>query len=78
MPIEAFKWSIESRRYALSHELVHIERRDVLRQLLGQIAAGLYWFNPLIWYALRHLRIEREFACYDRVVQLTGRALALC
>jgi uncharacterized GH25 family protein len=74
MPIEAVKWSIESRRYALSHELVHIERRDVMWQLLGQIAAGLYWFNPLIWYALRRLRIEREFACDDRVVQLTGRA----
>ena len=74
MPVEANRWSQESRSYALLHELAHIERRDVFWQLLGQLAVGLYWFNPLIWYAIRRLRIEREWACDDRVIQLTGRA----
>ncbi|MES2794150.1 MAG: carboxypeptidase regulatory-like domain-containing protein [Planctomycetota bacterium] len=74
MPVDAGKWSLEGRRYALLHELAHIERRDVLWQLLGQLAVGLYWFNPLAWYAIRRLRIEREWACDDRVVALTGLA----
>ena len=74
MPPDSEKWSLASRRYALLHELAHIERRDVLWQYIGQLAAGIYWFNPLIWLAIRRLRTEREWACDDRVVQLTGRA----
>lgn len=74
MPHEAENWSFASRRYALLHELAHVERRDVLWQFIGQLVAGLYWFNPLVWFAIRRLRIEREWACDDRVVQMTGRA----
>ncbi len=23
----------------------------------------LYWFNPLVWYAFKEMRIDREIAC---------------
>jgi beta-lactamase regulating signal transducer with metallopeptidase domain len=68
LPHEAGEWSEDRRRVVLLHELVHIKRRDLLTQALAQIACALYWFNPLVWLALRQLRKEQEWACDERVL----------
>ncbi len=52
----------------LLHELGHIQRRDGLMHLVARAAAAIYWFNPLVWLALRQLRVERERACDDLVL----------
>ena len=46
----------------LRHELAHIRRLDTFALGLGRLAAGLYWFNPLMWWALHRLRMEGERA----------------
>jgi carboxyl-terminal processing protease len=68
LPVSATQWSTERRRMVLIHELAHIRRSDCLTQLLGQFARALHWFNPLVWLALRRLRIEQERACDDVVL----------
>ena len=50
------------------HELSHIKRHDVVFQLIARLACALYWFHPLVWYALHRLRVERELACDDSVL----------
>ncbi len=68
LPHDSRQWTAQRRRIVLVHELAHVKRRDCLWQLLGQLACGLYWFNPLVWLALKQMQAERERACDDLVL----------
>lgn len=68
LPAEATAWSTERRRLVLAHELAHIASRDCLTNAVAQLAVAAHWFNPLAWLAARRLRIERELAADDRVL----------
>jgi WD40 repeat protein len=68
IPSDWRTWSQTQRQCILLHELAHITRRDVLTQLIGRIALLAYWFNPLVWHAVRQMRAQREFACDDSVL----------
>ncbi|HTJ00907.1 MAG TPA: M56 family metallopeptidase [Dongiaceae bacterium] len=65
---EALAWPEERLRVVLRHELAHIRRCDWLTQELAQLACAFYWFNPLVWLAARQMRVEREKACDDYVL----------
>src|SRR5262245_51391409 len=70
LPSTADQWSEERRRLVLAHELAHVKRNDGMVQILVQIVCGIYWFNPLVWYAAHRLRIDREQACDAPVLRL--------
>ena len=69
LPPSSQNWPCDHWHAVLRHELGHIQRRDLLTQLLAETAAAVWWFQPLLWHAARKLRIEREFACDDLVLQ---------
>ena len=73
LPAEAVKWSPERRAAVLTHELIHVRRRDVLRQLVRRIVLALYWFHPLGWIAVRRAEIASEKACDEEVLSLGAR-----
>src|SRR5262249_11485130 len=52
------------------HELAHVRRRDFAMQFLVYIVSSVYWFNPLVLYLARRMRIERECACDDIVMRM--------
>ena len=57
-------------RYMLLHELQHYKHKDALANYLMNTAGILYWFNPLIWYALQEMRCDREVACDTSVLKM--------
>ena len=73
LPASAAKWSEARRQAVLAHELVHVRRRDALRQLLGRTVLALYWFHPLSWVASHFAGARREEACDEEVLALGTR-----
>lgn len=68
LPRPADSWPSGRRRVVLLHELAHVARRDCLMQALAEITCAFHWFHPLVWFASRRMRVEREQACDDRVL----------
>lgn len=57
-------------RYMLLHELQHYKHRDALVGYLMNLIGIVYWFNPLVWYALTEMRNDREIACDTSVLKM--------
>ncbi|WP_422509977.1 M56 family metallopeptidase [Stenotrophomonas sp. GZD-301] len=53
---------------ALTHELVHLQRRDLWWGLLPALAQHLFFFHPLVHLAAREYAVAREEACDGAVV----------
>ena len=68
LPADVSNWSVERQRAVLLHELAHIQRQDWLMQTMAQITCAVYWFNPLLWFAVRRMQAEAERACDDHVL----------
>ncbi len=43
--------SEEEKKYVLTHEKIHIARKDYLVKIVAYGAACIHWFNPLVWLA---------------------------
>ena len=57
-------------RYMLLHELQHYKHLDAIASYLMNLAGVVYWFNPLVWYALKEMRNDREVACDTSVLNM--------
>ncbi|MEQ8328858.1 MAG: M56 family metallopeptidase [Longimicrobiales bacterium] len=61
-------WGRATLDHVLLHELAHVRRWDPLLHAAADVVRALHWVNPLVWVAVRRLRLESERACDDRVV----------
>ena len=68
IPPEGTSWDAERRRVVLTHELVHVRRFDWALQIAAWGVLALHWCNPLAWWAVRRLSVERERSCDAAVV----------
>ena len=59
----------------LAHELAHIRRHDYLVNLLQTIIETLLFYHPAVWWISRRIRVEREHACDDFAVAVSGDAV---
>ena len=59
----------------LAHELAHIIRHDHLLNVLQGFVETLFYYHPGVWWISAQIRTERESACDDLAIHLTGDAL---
>ncbi|HEX7813625.1 M56 family metallopeptidase [Dyella sp.] len=57
------------RRLILAHEAMHIRRGDGWWCAWAQACACIFWFHPLLWWALRAWRHDQELACDAAVLR---------
>jgi hypothetical protein len=59
-------------RHIFLHELAHVARNDLRWGLLLRLVQALHWFNPVVPWLLRRIRLEREIATDAKVLGVTG------
>jgi len=57
----------------LLHEMAHIRRHDYLWNLLQSVTEVILFFHPAYWYIASVLEQEREHACDQITVKITGK-----
>lgn len=63
-------------KQVLAHELAHLARHDLVWGWLTELARLLYFFHPAMLWAARRVRLERELACDQIAMRLSGRGPA--
>lgn len=69
VPEEWSHWPGETRRIVLDHELAHHRRRDPLWRWIAGIACTVNGGNPLVFWMVRRLTVQCEFACDAMVLE---------
>ena len=55
-------------RIILSHEVAHIQRKDLIVGWCEAVLKAIWWFHPVMWWLTRQLRSTREECCDDELV----------
>jgi len=58
----------EQLQWIVAHELAHVRRRDYLVRWLEWFACVCFWWNPVVWWAMRNLRAAEEICCDSLVL----------
>jgi beta-lactamase regulating signal transducer with metallopeptidase domain len=56
------------------HEWAHVQRRDDIAQYLELLIRVIAGWHPAVWWLERQMELEREVACDETVVVVTGSA----
>jgi bla regulator protein BlaR1 len=59
-------------RAVLAHEMCHVRRHDNLFASIHMFVESIFWFHPLVWWIGARMVEERERACDEAVLLLTG------
>lgn len=64
------EFSLNELKYVLLHELHHHKSKDLFVNYVVWLVQIMYWFNPVVWYASKRIRNDRELACDASVLNL--------
>jgi beta-lactamase regulating signal transducer with metallopeptidase domain len=59
----------------IAHELAHIRRHDWLVNLFQVLVETLLFYHPAVWWLNRRIRAERELACDEIALSVSGNRL---
>ncbi len=56
----------------ISHELIHLKRKDMFYKWLVQFTACIHWFNPLIYFIMHETNKLCELSCDEVIIKNLG------
>lgn len=62
-------YTIDQIESILAHEMAHIKRRDYLHNLIQYIIEAIFFYHPVMWFMVREMKTQREYACDEWVVR---------
>lgn len=65
--------NLEQLQHIVMHELLHWKRRDILLNYITGWLEALHWFNPVIRWGFRRMRMDGELACDAQVLAYLGK-----
>jgi bla regulator protein blaR1 len=65
------RYSEAEQRLVIAHELAHIRGGDLYANAIATVMQILFWFNPLLHWAVSRMRLDQELACDARVLRST-------
>lgn len=68
LPASCVQAGGDTAELALLHELAHVRRHDLLLAWIPALAQTLFWFHPLVVWAVREYAQAREEACDAEVL----------
>ncbi len=63
VPSYVLEYPTENMRCIFYHELIHHKHKDILLNVMLGIVGCIYWFNPIIQYAEKNIRLDLEIYC---------------
>jgi len=57
----------------LSHELIHLQRFDIVIRWITTIVAAIHWFNPVVYFMRREINRACELSCDEAVIKTLDR-----
>jgi bla regulator protein blaR1 len=67
------RYSTEECEFVLAHERAHMHRGDTLANAFGAAWLCVFWFNPVMFWVVRLLRLDQDLACDAAVLAAAGR-----
>ena len=53
------------------HELLHVQRRDWLYEIVEEIVRSVFWFHPALWWLIGRIQLSREQVVDQAAIRLT-------
>jgi Protein of unknown function (DUF1559)/BlaR1 peptidase M56/Type II secretion system (T2SS), protein G len=72
LPSDWRTWTETERRVVLAHELAHVARRDYLAAVVARVATSIHFYQPLVLWLSRQLRIQQELAADSHAAAIAG------
>ncbi|MEL7498267.1 MAG: M56 family metallopeptidase [Planctomycetota bacterium] len=72
LPMHWRTWNDEERLTSITHELAHISTHDYLKNLIAQLAVAINYFNPIMHWLGRELRVAQELEADAKAASIQG------
>ena len=72
LPIDWREWRESELSSSIAHELAHVTHNDFAKNLLAQIAIALNFFNPVVHWLVKELRVSQELLADQMAASVSG------